>query len=71
MSDATRARARAQYYGPEMLGVIDATITRLETEIVSARQMSRAQVTDLLLSFLEPLIDIRNQVTETDDAPER
>ena len=68
MSDMTHARARAQFYGPEMLRVIEELVARLEAEIVSARPMNRAQVTDLLLSFLEPLVDVRDQVINEEGA---
>lgn len=64
MNDATRARARAQHYGPEMYRVIDEVITLVEGEIVSARKLSRVQVTNLLLTILEPLSDIRDRVAE-------
>lgn len=61
MNDKTRARARAQYFGPEMLQVIAETVGRIEDEIRDARSMSGSEVTALLLSIAEPLRDIRNR----------
>lgn len=66
MNDETRARARAQYFGPEMLDVIRQTMSRIDEEIRSARSMEAAEVTALLLGFAEPLREIRDRV-ETED----
>lgn len=43
---------------------VDQVIALVEHEIVHAKQMSRVQVTDMLLSILEPLSDLRNQIKD-------
>ncbi len=62
MNDETRARARAQYFGPEMLNVISTTVQRIEDEIRSAKALSDSEVTALLLSLAEPLREVRDKV---------
>jgi hypothetical protein len=62
MNDETRARARAQYFGPEMLNVISKTVERIENEIREAKALSDSEVTALLLSLAEPLREVRDKV---------
>lgn len=66
MNDETRARARAQYYGPEMLDVISATVDRIEDEIRSAKPLDDGEVTAMLLSIAEPLREIRDRLNKGD-----
>ena len=66
MNDETRARARQQYFGPEMLDVIRQSMLRIDEEIRSARSMDAAEVTALLLGLAEPLREIRDRI-EADD----
>lgn len=61
-SDETRARARAQYFGPEMHAAIREAIDLIEAEIRSARAMSASSVTALLLAIHEPLKAICDRV---------
>ena len=62
MNEDMRARARAQYFGPEMLRVIDQSVGQIEGEIRASRAMKSGEVMALLLTLLEPLRDIREQV---------
>lgn len=66
MSDGMRARERAQNFGPEMLRAIDQSVGRIEEEIRAARAMKSGEVMALLLTILEPLRDIREQVHGSD-----
>ena len=66
MNDETRARARAQYFGPEMLAVISTTVERMEEEIRAAKPMSESEVTALLLSVSAPLREILDRVEGRD-----
>ena len=66
MNDETRARARAQYFGPEMLDAIASTVDRIEREIRSAKPMDDGEITALLLSIAEPLREIRDRVLLSD-----
>lgn len=45
---------------------IDQVIAMVEQEIIAAKQMSRVQVTDMLLSILEPLCDLRKEIKSHD-----
>jgi hypothetical protein len=65
--EETRARARAQYFGPEMLEVIGRTVARLEEEIAEARAIEPDALRQLLGSILAPLREIRERATGTGD----
>jgi hypothetical protein len=67
MSDDVRQRARAQYFGPEMLRVIARSVSRLDEEIREARGMEVADVAALLRNIQEPLSAIHDRVTAEDD----
>ena len=64
--DELQARARAQHYGPQMLGTIGEAISRIEYEIATARAMNRAEVTALLLDILAPLRELLDEIGEAD-----
>ena len=59
----TRARARAQYFGPDMLEVITRAVARIEEQAAEARDMSAREVRALLLSIAAPLREIRESAT--------
>ena len=67
MSDEVRQRARAQYFGPEMLQVITRAIARLDEEIREPRAMEAAELAALLRNVREPLGAIHHRVTAEDD----
>lgn len=67
MSDDVRARARAQFYGPEMLQVIARAVARLDEEISEARAMEAGEAARLLRSLREPLAEVLERVTAEDD----
>lgn len=69
MTNTRRAHARAKYYGPAMLRVIEDVSAKIEREIVTAEEMSRGEVTDLLLTILEPLNDILRTMEDSDIPP--
>ena len=61
---AKRARARAQYYGPEMLRVIDSTLQRLDAELASPRPLSACEAAEFLSEVMGPLKAIRDRVIQ-------
>ena len=63
MSYETRARARAEYFGPEMLDVIGTVVQLIDAEIRKARDMSGAEVMALLLALRDPLAKVRADAT--------
>lgn len=69
MPNGVRARARAQFYGPEMLAVIRDVVARLEREIAGARRLDAEELAALLESIREPLATMRDRATTDDDPP--
>lgn len=58
-----RQRARAQYYGPEMIGVIGGVIQRLDAELAAPRPLSACEAAALLSEVMDPLKTVYDRVT--------
>lgn len=60
--DEKRQRARAQYYGPEMIGVIGGVIQRLDAELAASRPLSACEAAALISEVMDPLKTVYDRV---------
>lgn len=61
--DEKRLRARAQYFGPEMVGVIGGVIQRLDSELAAPRPLSACDAAALVSEVMDPLKTVYDRVT--------